>query len=610
MQLLVREKQEDEVDQEVTQRDQFNTDEVTLVATIVREPHQNSLDAKQAGSDFPVRTKFHFHEAKNSDADYFLALFEGLKPHLAASDVDVEGLDIAKPRILVIEDFGTTGLTGAFDNSSDPSPFNDFWRRIGTSHKGGVSGGRWGLGKLVFSSSSLIRTFFGMTVRHDDERRIPLLMGQAVLKTHTVDGIKYAPHVFFGSVGPTKLQLPELDEAAINKFCDAFGVTRRSEPGLSIAVPFALAEITEEALIPEVIRNYFFPILTRKLAVEIGDTLIDAETFDDVAANCLPGSAQANRELIAFIRRVHKAQRPHAILRDDWAETGRMSEALEPNMLIELREKLAASGELVHVRAPITLRRKTGIVCETFFDLYLQKALDGVKAESLFVRGAITVPEESRYFRGRNVFGALVAAGEDVTEFLGDAENPSHTRWNGAADKLTRKWKAPKVRLAEIRHSLDSLYNLLAQAVESEEPDALIDIFSIEGPATTMKKPKKDGPTSPPPPPQIPVSRKLYRIVDRRGGFSIRAAPGLTDADLPLQIRVRAAYDILRGDPLRKYSPLDFDFNNKGITINDEGANCVAIGSNELQLDVDSVDFNVDIDGFDIHRDLLVKATR
>jgi len=61
---------------------------------------------------------------------------------------------------------------------------------------------------------------------------------------------------------------------------------------------------------------------------------------------------------------------------------------------------------------------------------------------------------------------------------------------------------------------------------------------------------------------------------------------------------------------LRKYSPLDFDFNNKGITINDEGANCVAIGSNELQLDVDSVDFNVDIDGFDIHRDLLVKVTR
>ncbi|MBL0125763.1 MAG: hypothetical protein IPP88_24925 [Betaproteobacteria bacterium] len=112
MELLVREKHEDEVEQEVTQRDQFNTDEVTLVATIVREPHQNSLDAKQPGSAEPVRTRFRFHDAKDSDARYFLDLFSELRPHLGASDVDLDGVDFRKPRILVIEDFGTTGLSG------------------------------------------------------------------------------------------------------------------------------------------------------------------------------------------------------------------------------------------------------------------------------------------------------------------------------------------------------------------------------------------------------------------------------------------------------------------------------------------------------------------
>lgn len=610
MELLVREKHEDEVEQEVTQRDQFNTDEVTLVATIVREPHQNSLDAGQPGSGQPVRTKFSFHEAKDSDAQYFSELFSSLRPHLAASDLDLDDLDFRRPRILVIEDFGTTGLSGKFDNSTDMSPFNDFWRRIGTSHKGGASGGRWGLGKLVFSSASRIRTFFGLTIRQEDSARTPLLMGQSVLKTHVVDGIKYAPHIFFGQSGSKKLQLPDTDHLTVERFRSAFGISRTDEPGLSIAIPFALGDITPQSLVPEVMKNYFFPILTGKLVVEIGDTLIDAETFDDVAANCLPGSAMANRELMAFIRRVHTATAPDVILRDGWLELGAMGSAIEPGRLTELREKLALSAELVHVCAPITIRRQTGEVCVTSFDLYLQKAPDGVKTESLFVRGAITVPEESRYFRGRNVFGALVAAREDIAEFLGDAENPAHTRWNGNADKLKTKWKSPTARLSEIRHSLETLYNLLAQAVESEEQDALIDIFSIEGPATTVKKRAKAGPTPPPPVPVIPISRKLYRIVDRRGGFSIRAAPGLSASDLPLQIRVKAAYDILRGDPLRKYSPLDFDFNNKGITINDEGANCVAIGSNELQIDADSLNFIVDIDGFDIHRDLLVKATR
>jgi hypothetical protein len=610
MELLVREKHEDEVEQEVTQRDQFNTDEVTLVATIVREPHQNSLDARQPGSNVPVRTRFRFHEPKNSDKEYFLELFNGLSPHLVASDIDLERVDFGAPRILVIEDFGTTGLSGEFDNSNDMSPFNDFWRRIGTSHKGGVSGGRWGLGKLVFSSASQIRTFFGLTIRLDDLACRPLLMGQSVLKTHVMSGVKYAPHIFFGRVGSKKLQLPETELVEIEKFRSAFGITRLDEPGLSIAVPFVLDDITPEALVPEVIRNYFFPILTGKLVVEVDDMLINAETFDDVAISCLAGSAMANRELMAFIRRMHIAPPPDVILNASWTESGGLESAIESIHLVALREKLAASTDLVHVRAPITIRRQSGVECATSFDLYLQKAPVGVKTESLFVRGAITVPEESRYFRGRNVFGALVAADEGIAEFLGDAENPAHTRWNGNADKLKRKWKSPSAKLSSIRHSLDSLYNLLAQAIESEEPDALIDVFSIEGAAMNAKKRAKDGPTVSPPMPDLPTSRKLYRIVERQGGFSIRAAPGLTMDDLPLQIKVKAAYDILRGDPLRKYSPLDFDFNNKGITINDEGANCVAIGSNELQIDADALSFFVDVDGFDIHRDLLVKATR
>lgn len=62
----------------------------------------------------------------------------------------------------------------------DKEPFSDFWRRMGKSHKAGKSLGRWGLGKLVFSSSSEARIFFGLTVRKTDPE-LSLLMGQPVI---------------------------------------------------------------------------------------------------------------------------------------------------------------------------------------------------------------------------------------------------------------------------------------------------------------------------------------------------------------------------------------------------------------------------------------------
>ncbi len=71
---------------------------------------------------------------------------------------------------LVIEDFGTRGLTG--DPHVDPElePASDikndffyFWRNVGRSNKGEVDRGRWGLGKAVFTVASRIRTIFGIT---------------------------------------------------------------------------------------------------------------------------------------------------------------------------------------------------------------------------------------------------------------------------------------------------------------------------------------------------------------------------------------------------------------------------------------------------------------
>jgi hypothetical protein len=605
MQLLFREKSADEVEQEVTQRDQFNSDEVTLTATLVRETNQNSLDAKLPLSSSPVRVRMRFVTPGPSASGYFGDLFTGLKEHLTACEVDFSGLNLNEPRLLVIEDFGTTGLTGNW-NETDNGAFSDFWRRIGKSHKGGNSNGRWGLGKLVFSSSSRIRTFFGVTRRENDIQ--PLLMGQVVLSNHTIKDKKFAPHGFFAIPAKNGLQLPVTDSAAIKLFCGTCGVTRIDEPGLSIVIPCILEEIKADNLISEVVRNYFFPVLTGQLEVEVEGQLINAANFSEVAAKYSKNSA--NSGLMEFIRALQKKKDlpPDAILENTWAKD--IETALDASLLAGLRDSFAKGG-LTHVRFPITLKRKDGTQADSYFDLFLKHANEDQQGEAIFVRSAITVPDEARFFRGHQVFGALVASQTPITSFLGDAENPAHTRWNGSAEKLEKNWKAGKQRLREIRNSLNDLYKAVTHAVETSEENALIDVFFIPDDAEEkIEKEGKHRKTDVPPMPPVTPSPKLYRIVQRKGGFSIKSGPALSADKLPLTVKVRAAYDSLKGDPFKQYNSLDFDFMSNDLQILATGATSSVIGSNEIFIEAASPEFTVDIKGFDEHRDLLVKATK
>src|SRR5205814_895981 len=59
--------------------------------------------------------------------------------------------------------------------------------------------GRWGVGKFVFPRSSRVSSFWAVTVRHGDLRR--LLMGRAILKTHAIDGRRFVADGYFGEEG-------------------------------------------------------------------------------------------------------------------------------------------------------------------------------------------------------------------------------------------------------------------------------------------------------------------------------------------------------------------------------------------------------------------------
>ena len=599
----------DAVEQEVTQKDQFNTDEVSLAETLVRESHQNSSDARLPGGASPVRIRIGVKEAGSADAEFWRPLLSLLHPHLKACGIN-EPSDYGRPRLLIIEDFGTTGLTGN-PEAKDKSNFQDFWRRIGRSHKTGDKGGSWGLGKIVFPASSSIRTFFGLTVRHDDQARRRLLMGQSVLRHHSIGEMDFHPVGYFAETNARNFRVPVTDVKFVDAFCEAAGVTRKQEPGLSIAIPFAHAEIDPTRMIPYVVRNYFFPILTGKLEVEVCDEKVTATSIEELGRQH-GGSELSNGHLFQFIRAIHDAREklPAATLRAGWTHLS-LESAIDEKTLIELR-KSYANGDLIHVRAPISLKPRSGPAENGSFDLFLRAAAEGVRGVPLFVRGAITVPNEAQFFPSRQVFAALVASSGPVASFLRDAENPAHTRWNGRAERLSENWKAASARLTQIRGSLRSLYELLAQTVERVDKDFLIDVLSVKGPTRSIISGKSpSGRTPPRPVPPIVANPRVFVVGRTKNGFSVRKGPNALPEQFPLRIEIAAAYDLLRGDPFKKHSAYDFDFSQPvDLSISCVGASCTAKSANELIIDAETEDFEVHVEGFDVSRDLKVKATK
>lgn len=609
MQLRFQEIRPGDVEQELTQKDQFDTDKVPLTATLVREALQNVMDARAPDFDQALRVRVAFHDSTVADQEFWREVFTGLDRHLEASDVAVGDYRLDSPRFLLIEDFGTTGLRGA-THERDEREFSDFWRRVGKSHKSSGKGGSWGLGKLVFPVSSDLRCFFGLTIRSDDSSREPRLMGQVILSTHMLDGTRYVPHGFFCDLGRDGIQVPAGDATTVERFCSATGLARTNQPGLSIAIPFPRKEITIGALIPFVIEHYFFPILTGELVIEIGDETLSAETLEQLAAK-YPAPVLKDGHMIAFIKALGIARAADAPVNVPvgWDGSGGLEAVFDSALVQELRARYLR-GDLLHFRLPIVCNsiekgRLTGS-----FDVYLQPAPAGATPVPLFIRNAITVPNEASYFTNPQVFAAVVASDPVVSSFLRDAENPAHTSWNGRAEKLMARWRTPGSTLPKIRHSARKLDQLVGNSENIVDPDALISFLNVPKPATARTR-KVPNPISPPPPnPPAPTPRP-YRIIPNVGGFTVKGAGESAATEVPMSINVRMAYAIARGDAFKRYDRNDFSLNGAtDIQVEAEGATTQPAADNVLLIEAEAPDFSVTVSGFDPNRDVVVQSNK
>ena len=578
---------------------------------LVREGIQNALDAAIKGQTTVVRISL-VNERSAPAWSRILPYFSDAWKHFGARTSGLPSEELPNEGdpcpLLVFEDFGTSGLLG---DPATPYPPKDtsknnffhFFRAEGRTDKDPGERGSWGLGKDTFFRASSINTIFGLTIRDADQRR--MLMGKIVLKSHYL-GDEYCQDGYFGirpDIGE-HFVMPIEDSYAVGKFLELFPLERRRDSGLSIVVPWPDPEISEEKIIQSVVRNYFYTILAGDLDVMVETAGIQT-LFDE---SSLPDEMLRISDVVGDLPLVRLAQ---------WAVKGdRDSDRCELNMpdpqrawawdqslfasedLAALREKLQ-NKEAVAVRVPVTVRKRGVAHEQSYFDAYMKLDDSNERVRPVFIRDGIVISDvRAQYMRGLRAL--VVVDDKPLSAFLQQAENPSHTLWQGG--QVKKEYLSGVSNLRFVRESVRRIYDILTAEDKEEDKQLLADLFPVPGSGS------KGGAT--PPPPQPPPPRPPYFTINStRSGFTIASGP----ARLPVgsRVEIRTAYDTRRGSPLSKYRIEDFRLDEPPIDCQESGCEITEIVDNRIVGKVVEPDkFRIVVTGFDSNRQIYVQADR
>lgn len=601
----------------------FSTEALgSLSDALVREAIQNSLDASIPGEKVKVIISF------SSPSQYILPqkseiYLKGLERHLKSKKSGLHGqVNLTNPmNFLVIEDFGTHGLEGDIREDEDretmgkKNDFFYFWRNVGRAVEGTTARGRWGLGKTVFQAVSRINSFFGLTIRKSDSRK--LLMGQSVLKIHWVDGTRYAPYGYYGIFdGDFCLPIEYLE--FIEEFCRNFSISRKNEPGLSIVIPFPEEEVTPDGILRSVINQYFFPILWGDLivVVESGTNrqILDSTTISKfVLETDWPDKKTLSRRLdlakwaielpdINYMR----LKEPPIDQAPKWEET-----LFHRDQIENLRKKFD-EGERLALFVPLWVRKMDSPPQHSFFKIVLERDSDLERGEDFFIRDGITITGVSS-LRQRGIRAIVFVSDRPLAELLGDSENPAHTEWQERSPKFRGRYDKGPSCLRFVKNSPGQIIKILSRPLEGKDVSLLRDLFYIDLPTQgeqrgqTGKSQKEPG-TGESDQPAPETTGDQYLIIHKtKQGFRVSARPGAKR--LPKEIAIEMAYDVREGNPFKKYRPYDFDLSKPPIRISFKGLKPAILKPNVLQLVLEQSDFQLLVTGFDPNRDLKIKTT-
>jgi len=605
----------------------FTTEALGSISNaLIREAIQNSLDAEISGEQVKIHISFSSSVSRleAERKDYYLT---GLRQHLFSRHSGlVDSSTVKEPMdYIVIEDFGTRGLEGEIEQDEDlgtewngtKNDFFYFWRNIGRAVEGTTARGRWGLGKTVFQAASKINSFFGLTIRKKDPRK--LLMGQSVLKIHSLNGQRFAPYGYYG-IFDNGFALPIADEQIIRMFCRDFNIQRKNQPGLSVIIPYPDEEIGPSSIIRSAIHHYFFPILSNDLIITLkngaDDYVIDSQTI----FHFLDRTEWPDKETIR--RRLELAQWCISVNESEYVRINEPEqkkapkwdhELFDPKILKELMQKFDKRTR-IPILVPLWVKRANEKTEHSFFKVYVERDEHAEKGEDHFIRDGVTITGVSS-MRQRGIRVIVSVSDNTLSKFLGDSENPSHTEWQERSQKFRGKYDWGVSCLRYVKNSPREIVRILSRPAKGRDETLLKDFFYIDvaekKEADEIDKsggdmPGEDGKEKLPPKDlPIDLSLRLRRI---KGGFKLDKKPDA--AAIPRSIVIQIAYDVRHGNPFKKYRPFDFSLKEEPIKIRGKGVKASILEPNALKLFIEDSKFVLTVTGFDPNRDLRVKTLR
>jgi hypothetical protein len=569
---------------------------------LVREVIQNSLDAVTRDTD-KLNITFRIIDAPKELGSFTTNLLQ----HYNACYDNFKSSDLENSKILIIEDFGTTGLDGDISRTSSKdfdSNFYKFWWAEGSSFKQGKSRGRWGLGKTVFHGASKIRAFWGYTYRADGKE---YLMGKAIFKNHSFKNERYDYNGYYATWKKDR-KYPDLLTATpisvkknISSFKDIFHIERNEQTGLSLIIPYIKEDITFKNIIKYSIDNYFFPLMNDDLEIDIiEDNITEKINHRTIKTLSIKYDAEIGKsdltDQLSFLESVRDFDKENIIeLSSEKTEIKFDKPANE----IEKIKVRFSKEELLAFRIFTKIKPVKSKLKQTYFDVFLQKDQKLKKPEEFYIRSGIII-NEIRMLKSP-VRGLLLADDDMISRFLGDAETPSHTNWLENTKDFKERYQKAHEALRLVKNSMAKLVKMIDIPPAGRNSALLSDVF----PKITTD-------------PIIPVekigdnkrknSTTDFVIKPLNDGFFIDIKN--PELELPCHAEILVAYDVAEGNPFEKWK--QFDFNFKEVSIKGKGTreNKYKFIKNQLSFEIVDHDFNIKITGFDRNRDLIVNILK
>jgi len=604
---------------------------------LIRETIQNSLDAKC--SDAPVRVVLSLGRLSTDRTSFWFPI--DVQAHYRAPEIK-----LGSPpdwgnedcEFLSIEDFGTKGLEGKID-SNDPKAggnFYHFFRAEGVSNKQDGDRGSWGVGKIVIPRSSRIRAFFAITRRQSEPGMH--LIGQAILKHHTVNDQRFTPDGWF-SRQEDNLQVPYSDDEVIKRLKDDFKLSRTDEPGLGVVIPWIYKEqLTLERLASVIAREYFIPILAGNLVIELRDHEGDQyQRFDATSFQALKQAAPDHEQFqdaIQLAGSLLGLEKPEPLIVSALHDSGTQVldydwTRYQLDVSAQDIEKALDHGQIVHFKVPMTIKAASSQEKAGQFDV-LVKRKNG-RHLPIYVRDELLIPNQSA--RGARVpdCAALIhVSSSAIADALRRAECPAHTDWKATRDKFKeQRYQQAKYLIPFVRESASRLLDKLVS--EDGKPDdnllaALLPLPSDDSPPqprqgkeiVEREKEKKQNPD--PDMPEIPpATPRFWKLKQSKGDIRLLANPGGFINEQGYRLIVRAAYDLHGRNPFKAHSKFDFNLHEaalKGIDEKtefrvsiSEGINIVSGDHGTLEVLITNPQFEMTFQPADLNRDLIMKIT-